>query len=436
MKNKMPILLIKNKVNQIRNSHFLKNIMAAFTGVAAAQIITFLSMPIITRLYSPQDFGLLAAFTSLIGIIAPIVTLSYSNAISMPKSNKSAMSIASLCIFCAIIIVPLIFIIVLLFGTSIATLLNLSNNKYILYLLPLLMFISAFLFVAEQLSVRYGFFKAKAKSYVISIFSANLMKIIFGFIFPNGIILIIILILTKLVNLISLIKLVPNKKDFNFTTWFDFTGIRDFAQEYKDFPLYRLPQGIINGITLGLPVVIITSFLGVSAAGQYSLAVLVLGAPVMLLGQVVGDVLYPRITRALLDKTENATRLFDKINYFLALISISGFSIVVFFGDIIFEFLFGKQWIVAGQYSQWLSIWMTGVLVTRSCISAIPALKLQRFLLGYEIAGLLLRVAVLYFGFYFFKSDITVIAAYSLCGFILTIILLFVTRFYISKYTD
>lgn len=427
---------LKDKFSVIRRSLFFKNIIAAMTGVSAAQLITFLSMPVITRLYTPQDFGLLATFTSLIGIIAPVVTLSYANAISMPKSDEDAISIASLCMFCTLIIVPLTFIIVLLFGANIADLLNLSNNKYILYFLPLLMFVSAFLFVAEQLSVRYGFFKAKAKSYVISIFSANLMKIIFGFIFPNGIVLIIILILTRLVNLVSLIKLVPNTKDFNFTTWFNFNGIRSFAQEYKDFPLYRLPQGIINGITLGLPVVIITSFLGVSAAGQYSLAVLILGAPVMLLGQVVGDVLYPRITRALLDKTEDATRLFDKINFFLALISIGVFSVVIFFGDIIFEFLFGKQWIVAGQYSQWLSIWMAGILITRSCISAIPALKLQRFLLLYEIAGLLIRVVVLYLGFFFLKSDVDVIAIYSLFGFILTIVLLFVTRFYIVKYTD
>lgn len=427
---------LKDKFGVIRRNRFFNNVIAAMTGVAAAQLITFLSMPVITRLYTPQDFGLLATFTSLIGIIAPVVTLSYANAISMPKSDEDAISIASLCMFCTLIIVPLTFIIVLLFGANIADLLNLSNNKYILYFLPLLMFVSAFLFVAEQLSVRYGFFKAKAKSYVISIFSANLMKIIFGFIFPNGIVLIIILILTRLVNLVSLIKLVPNTKDFNFTTWFNFNGIRSFAQEYKDFPLYRLPQGIINGITLGLPVVIITSFLGVSAAGQYSLAVLILGAPVMLLGQVVGDVLYPRITRALLDKTEDATRLFDKINFFLALISIGVFSVVIFFGDIIFEFLFGKQWIVAGQYSQWLSIWMAGILITRSCISAIPALKLQRFLLLYEIAGLLIRVVVLYLGFCFLKSDVDVIAIYSLFGFILTIVLLFVTRFYIVKYTD
>lgn len=429
---KTPINL-KDKFGVIRRSRFFNNVIAAMTGVAAAQLITFLSMPVITRLYTPQDFGLLATFTALIGILAPLATLSYTNAISIPKDDDSAVSIAKLSIFSTIFIVPSISIIIIVFGDYISILLNIENNKYILYLIPLIMIVSSFLSVAEQLSIRYGFFKVKAKSYVISILSANLLKIVFGYIYPTGLILILILTITKLVNFFILMKSVPNRSEFNLYNWLGFYGIKETAKKHIDFPLYRLPQGIINGVTLGLPVVVITSFLGVASAGQYSLAILVLGAPVMLLGQVVGDVLYPRITRAILDKTEDATRLFDKINLFLFLISILIFSIIFLFGDIIFELLFGEQWIVAGQYAQWLSIWMAGVLITRSCIAAIPALNLQRFLLIYEVIGLIVRISVLYLGFYFLNSDINVIAIYSIFGLLLTILLLVVTRFYIKK---
>lgn len=424
---------LKDKFGVIRRNRFFNNVIAAMTGVAAAQLITFLLMPVITRLYTPQDFGLLATFTALIGILAPLATLSYTNAISIPKDDDNAVSIAKLSIFSTIFIVPLISIIIIVFDDYISILLNMENNKYILYLIPLIMIVSTFLSVAEQLSIRYGFFKAKAKSYVLSILSANLLKIIFGYIYPTGLILILILTITRLVNFFILMKSVPNRTEFNIYNWLGFHGIKETAKKHIDFPLYRLPQGIINGVTLGLPIVVITSFLGVASAGQYSLAILVLGAPVMLLGQVVGDVLYPRITRAILDKTENATRLFDKINLFLFLISILIFSIIFLIGDVIFELLFGEQWIVAGQYAQWLSIWMAGVLITRSCIAAIPALNLQRFLLIYEVIGLIVRISVLYLGFYFLNSDINVIAIYSIFGLLLTILLLVVTRFYIKK---
>src|SRR5690606_34831965 len=95
---------LKDKFGVIRRNRFFNNVIVAMTGVAAAQLITFLLMPVITRLYTPQDFGLLATFTALIGILAPLATLSYTNAISIPKDDDNAVSIAKLSIFSTIFI--------------------------------------------------------------------------------------------------------------------------------------------------------------------------------------------------------------------------------------------------------------------------------------------------------------------------------------------
>src|SRR5690606_1762083 len=71
------------------------------------------------------------------------------------------------------------------------------------------------------------------------------------------------------------------------------------ARRYRDFPLFRAPQLLLNSASLGLPVVLLAAFFGPSVAGQYSLAWSLLFAPVLLAGRAVSSVLYPKITSAL-----------------------------------------------------------------------------------------------------------------------------------------
>ena len=414
---------IKEKITILKSSNFFLNILAAIMGVAGAQAVTFLCMPLITRLYKPEDFGLLAIFTAIVNMLAPVATMSYANAVVIPQNNKDAFKIAKLSVLCCLLFSPVLFILIIIFQEKLIALISInSQDNYIFYLIPIATFFGAFLYVAEQISIRYEIFKSRAKAFFISAVLMNFMKIIGGLVISSGMVLVSTFILGKICNLIILNYSI-RKKGFFFEKSFGKNGILDTAIKHKDFPFYRLPQGIINGVTLGLPVIIITTHFGKDAAGQYSLAILCLGAPVMLLGQTVGDVLYPRITRAILNKQEDPEKLFYKVTFNLFFIALFVFSPIFFFGGELFSILFGEQWVKAGQYSQWLCLWMIGTLATRGCIAAIPALNLQRFFLIYECISLFLRTSILYLGFKYLGSDENTIAVYSLLGLLLSLIL-------------
>ena len=89
-----------------------KNIFILFTGSTLAQLIPIAIAPILTRLYSPEEFGLLAIFISLAAIFSPIASLRYELSILLPKSNSDAKDLAYLC-FGIICFFTLIFFVII-----------------------------------------------------------------------------------------------------------------------------------------------------------------------------------------------------------------------------------------------------------------------------------------------------------------------------------
>ena len=418
--NQTPVSRLQDRVRAVGRSRFVRDVATVATGIAAAQAISMAFMPFLTRLYDPQAFGELAAFGAVVGIITPLATLGYANAIVMPETEEDATAVARLSLLCAAVIAPITLLMVFLFQSQLARWTGLEAAPGFLYLIPVTLLLSALLSVANQTAIREGLFRAKAGSYVGSKLLDNVSKLLGGVIAPSGLMLIVLLLVSELVNYLMLLRLVPRKGAFLVRRWFGTRHIRKAAREQRDFALYRMPQSVINTAAMGLPVILLTSFFGTSTAGQYSLTLLVLGAPVMLLGQSVGEVFYPKITRAILDGTEDAKALLTKATLVLFLLAVPLFGFVIITGPYLFQFVFGSEWLSAGRYAQWIGLWSIGMLACGPSVQAFPALNLQHYLLAQEILSIIFRIVALYVGFSYFQSDLIAIALFSLVGVVLT----------------
>ena len=71
-------------------SEFGRNVLTLMTGTTIAQAIPIAISPILTRIYTPEDFGVFALYISISTIFAVIVTGRYELAIMLPKKNKDA----------------------------------------------------------------------------------------------------------------------------------------------------------------------------------------------------------------------------------------------------------------------------------------------------------------------------------------------------------
>jgi len=72
---------------------FARGVSVLVGGTAGAQVLTVLAAPLLTRLYSPEDFGLLAVSASLLALIGVISSLRYELAIPLPEANVAALSL-------------------------------------------------------------------------------------------------------------------------------------------------------------------------------------------------------------------------------------------------------------------------------------------------------------------------------------------------------
>ncbi|MBA6245111.1 MULTISPECIES: lipopolysaccharide biosynthesis protein [unclassified Psychrobacter] len=419
-------LSIQSVISRLKTSHFVRDVAMVGGGIAAGQAIAMVFMPFLTRLYSPEDFGIAAAFAAVISIITPIATMGYANAIVMPDSDEDAAAIIRLSVLLSFFITAIAFIAVYFGNVYLARWTGMESAPYMLYLIPLTLLAGAFLSVADQSAIRVGLFKAKARAYVESKFVTDISKLVGGMWAPSSMLLILLTIAGQLTNFMMQMLRVPRIGVLNVRDWFGTVGIRNAAISQRDFAIYRMPQSMLNAASVGLPTILLASLFSASAAGQYSLAVLVLGAPAMLLGQAVGEVFYPKITRAITSKSPEAYQFLLKVTVILLVVGIVPFGTVFVFGDYLFSLVFGTEWALAGSYSQWLSIWLLTSLVSGASTAALPALRLQRFLLIREIFAVIFRAAALYVGFYVFESDMVAIALFSFVGVLLSLSIVYV----------
>ena len=417
------------KIKNLTQSKFIRSVILVAGGAAGAQAITMAFAPIITRMYGPESFGLLGAFMATLGIVTPIAALAYPIAIVLPKSDDDAKGIAKLSVRIALVIALAFSLILLVAGEQIAAVLGMQAIAGFMLLIPLAMFFSALQQVMQQWLIRKKQFKVMARIAVSQSFILNGSKIGVGWFWPIGPVLII---LATLGNMLYAVQLW-----FGAKKWADNDGridspaasevdLKALAYKHRDFPYYRAPQVFINALSQSLPVLMLASFFGPASAGFYTIGRTVLGVPSALIGKAVADVFYPTIAEAA-NRNENLYKPIFKATLALAGVGIIPYGIVFLFGPWLFEFVFGAEWQVAGEYARWLAAWSYFGFMNRPAVSALAVLNMQGFFLVYEIVSLILRAASLYIGFAILNDDLQAVILFSISGVILNIALIFLT---------
>lgn len=425
--------MIVKRIKALSYNDFVRNVSTVGGSIALVQAINLIAMPFITRLYGPESFGTAAAFFSILTILTPIATLGYANAIALPEHDNDALALVRLSLTSGLAISSLSLIVILVGKPWLAQWLHLTLSPNLLYLIPVSLLITSLGSVAGQLATREGFFKQKSLANIESSILINVLKVIGGNLAPSGLLLIIFNIVSQILNFALQTFHIPKNNLFKFSLWLSLQGTRQAAITYRDFAVYRMPQSILNASAVGLPVILLTSLFGSSASGQYSLAVSILGVPTMLLGQAVGEVFYPKISRAIATKSHQSSQMLLKVSAVLLILGIIPFGLIMLFGSWLTKLIFGNQWQLAGEYAMVLAPWMLMVLISRVSTAAAPALKLQRFLLIREIFSVLLRALALYAGFYFYKSSIIAVSLFSIVSIALSLSIIFVVFKQLSK---
>ncbi|WP_420177124.1 lipopolysaccharide biosynthesis protein [Kerstersia gyiorum] len=394
-------------------SGILRSILIVASGTAGAQLLTFVFIPFVARIFGPEAYGQLGSFSAVLAILSPIAALCLPIAIVLPESDGEAYSILRTSLFCGALFSAGILIILIFFSSFISSALGLEVISEYLLFIPLAMFLSVIMAVAMQWIIRKKKFEIKAKVDIYQSLLVNISKLGGGLIYGSGSVLIAIVSLAGATYGVSAFHRLSKSGDFEIKAFSpqrdDYIGI---FKKYSDFWKYRAPQALLNGASQGVPVIILAKYFGSTVAGFYAIARLALGMPSMLIGSSVSDVFYPNFIEKIRSGGNGRAILLQTSKYLL-LLSIIPYGLIIAFGPWLFTLVFGAEWGQAGEYARWMALWLTSFLIARPAVAAIPVLRLQRFFLLFEIVSFLAKISVMYV-FIVLKHDALIsIAAFS-----------------------
>lgn len=139
--------------------------------------------------------------------------------------------------------------------------------------------------------------------------------------------------------------------------------------------------------------------------GLYDLSFRMLRMPLIFIGVALGQVFFQRCAEKV-NSDEDIVPLITKAIKTLALLSIVPFSIIFFFGEEIFAFVFGEEWRESGRFSEILVPWFMMNFIA-SPISAIPViLRKQREFFRLAILGTTIMISAIVIPAFLFNFDI------------------------------
>jgi O-antigen/teichoic acid export membrane protein len=174
-----------------------------------------------------------------------------------------------------------------------------------------------------------------------------------------------------------------------------------------------MPNALINYAAPGIPVLLISGFFGPAAAGFYSLGRKVLSMTKSLIGRSVSKVFYPHMADVA-NRGKNISRPHRKATAALALVGIIPFGSVFIAGPWLFAFVFGEDWIKAGEYARWIALWTYMTFISNPSNLTLVVFSLQKVVLLFEVIQIGLLVCGLCMGFYMFANDVTAIMLFCI----------------------
>jgi len=336
---------------------FLGNVLTLMTGTTIAQLLPILASPILTRIYSPGDFGVYALYISIVSIVSVVVTLRYEFAIVTPKKREDALNILILSLIVSFATSLVMLIVVLLFHRSIIDIIGNQSLATWLYLIPLATLLLGIMQTFNYWFNREKLFNILSKSRIIQTFGNILPNIAIGLIYKNEFGLIFGHLLGALVSVVyllyNLVKVGGVVEELKKSV--SLSKIREQALIYKEYPKFNMLSAFLDTMSLQLPALFVGKIYSNTDLGYYNLTTRTISTPLAVVSSSVSQVFFQKISEAYNQNKPLRPIILNTAKY-LSLVSLFPLILLLSFGPQLFSFVFGEKWFVAGEFARILGL--------------------------------------------------------------------------------
>ncbi|PLX47120.1 MAG: hypothetical protein C0613_14945 [Desulfobulbaceae bacterium] len=406
-------LLPKNK--------FARSVSVLVGGTAGSQAIMVLVLPILTRLYTPDDFAVLAIYTSIFGILASVACLRLEIAIPLPRTDAVAINLFALALCFPLLIACCVGVLLTVAGGEFARLLGQEKAGEYFWLIPLGIWLAGSYGALQYWATRNKNFTLVAKTRLTQALGGAGTQLVCGFVGIAPLGLLLGLVIRFSAGILGLGRDLLTTH-LEVVKSISFKGMRSAFREYDRFPKISTFEAFANNAGIQLPVLLIAAVVAGPEVGFLMLATRAMAAPMSLIGGAVAQVYLSTAG----DHYRNG-KLGEHTVDVIGGLCKTGVGPLLFAGitaPYLFPIIFGTEWSRAGEMVAWMTPWFVMQLLVSPVSMTLHVAGQQRTAFTLQVVGLLLRAGAVICAALMLEAYI--VETYAISGFLFYSLYLFV----------
>jgi O-antigen/teichoic acid export membrane protein len=386
----------------IPKSNYARNVLTLISGTTLAQAIPIAISPILTRIFTPEEFGRFAVYMAVVMIVSVIVTGRYELAILLPRQEKDALHITAIAMALSVAISVILLVIVLIFAQPISVSLGDAALAPWLYWMPVSTILIGLYQSLNYWSNRKAQYKLMAVSRTVQSGSAALAQLGAGIVGSGAIGLVSGQITGQVLATGVLARVIWREDRVLFNALSPIRCLA-LAKKFIGFPKFMVIGQLANVASGYMPIFLLSIFYGPAIAGFYALSQRVIMLPIGVIGGAIGDVF--RSEAATIYKSKgDCYEIFLKTMIHLGIISFVVVLPILLFGTELFELVFGENWREAGDLASILGIMIFFQGISSPMSQTILLAGMQKFDLSWQLLRLVLSALSLFIGYRYYND--------------------------------
>ncbi|GEK33604.1 oligosaccharide flippase family protein [Kurthia sibirica] len=330
---------------------FISALSILIAGSAVSNLILISITPLLTRLYTPEEFGVLSVYSAILYMLMIIVSLRYEAAIVLPKKIKDAYTLLYIANISTCIVSITVFVAMYFF--PVGTWLDIPMASNYFWLIAISLFFVGIFQNFNNWALRMEAYGVISKSKVVMNSSQGFSQLIFGFLHFGLIGLIMGEVVGRISGALKYIQFY--KKDIRMSFKTTRLEAKALAQRYIKFPLVSSISGLLFSAGTNLPTLFLATFFDVQSAGYYYLAQKLLTVPENLIGFSASQVYLTQVAQ-LVNNGESVRAYCIETIKKLVIITLVIMVVIDLVTPLVFQYIFGDEWGTTATFIQILSI--------------------------------------------------------------------------------
>lgn len=352
-------------------------VLTLLSGAVLAMGISFLLQPVLTRLYTPAEFGVANYFVAVLTILMPLASFRYEDAVMIPDDDREAAGVLRLS-FLLVLLTSSLCLLLIPWRETLADRAGVPGIAPWVFLIgPTLLFMRLGK-LSEVWLAREKNFRTVTSGQVTGsiatvgsritagtpLFNAGTGGLIGGFLFGY--------VVSFCIYGYNLLK----SSGRLFFRAIQLKELAYTASRFRRFPLYSTPSALLSAFVARLPLLLLPQFFDAAVLGLFGLATNVLSVPLSLIGSAVAQVFFVHAAEA--NRSGGLASLTRTVHSRLVMIGIFPAIALMLAGPDVFEIVFGTSWREAGRYVGYLAPWLFFTSVASPLTRLFDVLERQR----------------------------------------------------------